>query len=120
MTKSQIGICVQKEISTSNHLPILINQMAALDLRYLSTLLCISMQPTLSLPYLQPRWRKKNCDKSFVIENLMSAVAPYSSFPTPTPPSQLKGTKYIMTLGLRLHVTNRGQFISKSLFLRLY
>lgn len=40
--------------------------------------------------------------------------------PYPNSPSQLKGTKYIMTLGLRLHVTNRGQFISKSLFLQLY
>ena len=50
----------------------------------------------------------------------VSALASYSWLPTPTPPPQLQGTKYIMTLGLRLHVTNRGQFISKSLFLRLY
>lgn len=46
-----------------------------------------------------------------------------SALPNPSHPnlsSQLEGMKYIMTLGLRLHVTNRGQFISKSLFLWLY
>lgn len=105
--------CTHRDLcpaGTTNHMADLVHSLIQFTQLHIHT-----MQHHITPATPSIRAEKRGPMKNHPHPRLYHPCSPY-----PNPPSQLKGTKYIMTLGLRLHVTNRGQFISKSHFLQLY